>query len=52
MEDGTPVNVFVENYYDFKHSWLGWVTIIVVSFAALFAFSFACAIMKLDFQTR
>jgi hypothetical protein len=52
MEDGTPMNVFVENYYDFKHSWLGWVAIIVVSFAALFAFSFACAIMKLDFQTR
>jgi hypothetical protein len=52
MEDGTPMNVFVENYYDFKHSWLGWVAIIVVSCAALFAFSFACAIMKLDFQTR
>jgi hypothetical protein len=52
MDDGTPMNVFVENYYDFKHSWLGWVAIVVVSFVVLFSFLFAFAIMKLNFQTR
>ncbi|CAN6344739.1 unnamed protein product [Urochloa humidicola] len=52
MDDGTPVNAFVENYYDFKHSWLGWVALVVVAFAMLFAFCFAFAIMKFNFQTR
>ncbi|KAF8657997.1 hypothetical protein HU200_059457 [Digitaria exilis] len=52
MVDGTPVNVFVENYFGFKHSWLGIVAAVVVAFTALFAFSFAFAIMKLNFQTR
>uniref|UniRef100_A0A0A8XP43 ABC-2 type transporter transmembrane domain-containing protein n=1 Tax=Arundo donax TaxID=35708 RepID=A0A0A8XP43_ARUDO len=52
MDDGTPVNVFLENYYDFKHSWLGWVALVVVAFAVLFAFLFAFAIMNLNFQKR
>jgi hypothetical protein len=38
MADGIPVKVFVEDYFDFKHSWLGWVATIVVAFAVLFAF--------------
>ncbi|GJN13495.1 hypothetical protein PR202_gb00205 [Eleusine coracana subsp. coracana] len=52
MDDGTPVNVFVENYYDFKHSWVGLVAAVVVAFTVLFAFLFAFAIMKLNFQKR
>nr|CAB3463375.1 unnamed protein product [Digitaria exilis] len=52
MVDGTPVNVFVENYFGFKHSWLGIVAAIMIAFAALFAFSFAFAIMKFNFQKR
>jgi high-affinity Fe2+/Pb2+ permease len=52
MDDGTPVNAFVDNYYDFKYSWLGWVALAVVAFGVLFAFLFAFAIMKLNFQTR
>ncbi|GJM87710.1 hypothetical protein PR202_ga03692 [Eleusine coracana subsp. coracana] len=52
MDDGTPVNVFVENYYDFKHSWVGLVAAVVVAFTVLFAFLFAFATMKLNFQKR
>ncbi|KAL6861800.1 hypothetical protein ACP4OV_017500 [Aristida adscensionis] len=52
MDDGTPVNVFLENYYDFKHSWLGWVATVVVAFSLFFASLFAFAIMKLNFQNR
>ena len=52
MEDGRTVKVFVEDYFDFKHSWLGWVATVVVGFAVLFAALFGLAIMKLNFQKR
>uniref|UniRef100_A0A0E0JL12 ABC transporter domain-containing protein n=1 Tax=Oryza punctata TaxID=4537 RepID=A0A0E0JL12_ORYPU len=52
MEDGTPVKVFVENYFGFKHSWLGWVATVVAAFALLFASLFGFAIMKFNFQKR
>ena len=52
MDDGVPVKVFVENYFGFKHSWLGLVAAMVVVFAVLFAFLFGFAIMKLNFQRR
>ncbi|KAL6615559.1 hypothetical protein ACP70R_037829 [Stipagrostis hirtigluma subsp. patula] len=52
MNDGTPVKVFVEDYFDFKHSWLGWVATVVVAFAVLFATLFGFAIMKFNFQKR
>jgi hypothetical protein len=52
MDDNRPVKVFVEDYFDFKHSWLGWVAAVVVAFTVLFATLFAFAIMKLNFQKR
>ncbi|KAM3349874.1 hypothetical protein ACQJBY_022624 [Aegilops geniculata] len=52
MEDGTPVKDFIEGYFDFKHSWLGYVATVVVAFTVLFAFLFGFAIMKLNFQKR
>ncbi|KAL6842534.1 hypothetical protein ACP4OV_027378 [Aristida adscensionis] len=52
MNDGKPVKVFVEDYFDFKHSWLGWVATVVVAFAVLFATLFGFAIMKFNFQKR
>ncbi|XP_066306518.1 ABC transporter G family member 36-like isoform X1 [Miscanthus floridulus] len=52
MDDKRPVKVFVEDYFDFKHSWLGWVAAVVVAFAVLFATLFGFAIMKLNFQKR
>nr|CAB3473545.1 unnamed protein product [Digitaria exilis] len=52
MEDGRTVKVFIEDYFDFKHSWLGYVAGVVVAFAVLFAALFGFAIMKLNFQRR
>ncbi|CAL4962701.1 unnamed protein product [Urochloa decumbens] len=52
MDDGRTVKVFIEDYFDFKHSWLGWVATVVVAFAVLFAALFGFAIMKLNFQKR
>ncbi|XP_062195514.1 ABC transporter G family member 36-like isoform X2 [Phragmites australis] len=52
MDDGRPVKVFVEDYFDFKHSWLGYVAAVVVAFGVLFAALFGFAIMKLNFHKR
>ena len=52
MEDGRTVKVFLEEYYDFKHSWLGWAAAIIVAFSVFFATLFAFAIMKLNFEKR
>jgi hypothetical protein len=52
MEDGKTVKVFLEDYFDFKHSWLGWAAAIVVAFSVFFAALFAFAIMKLNFEKR
>ncbi|KAG8051399.1 hypothetical protein GUJ93_ZPchr0001g31074 [Zizania palustris] len=53
MEDQTTtVKVFVEDYFGFKHSWLGWVAAVVAAFALLFASLFGFAIMKFNFQNR
>ena len=52
MEDGRTLKLFVEDYFDFKHSWLGWVATVVVGFAVLFGTLFGFAIMKLNFQKR
>ncbi|TKW15301.1 hypothetical protein SEVIR_5G228700v4 [Setaria viridis] len=52
MDNGKTVKVFIEDYFDFKHSWLGWVAAVVVAFAVLFAALFGFAIMKLNFQKR
>ncbi|KAG0538404.1 hypothetical protein BDA96_03G233200 [Sorghum bicolor] len=52
MDNGVPVNVFVENYFGFKHSWLGVVAAVVMAFTIFFASLFGFAIMKLNFQRR
>ncbi|CAL4975335.1 unnamed protein product [Urochloa decumbens] len=52
MDDGRTVKVFVEDYFDFKHSWLGGVAAAVVGFTVLFGALFGFAIMKLNFQKR
>ncbi|CAD6230889.1 unnamed protein product [Miscanthus lutarioriparius] len=46
------VSQYVEDYFGFKHSWLGWVAAVVVAFAVLFAALFGFAIMKFNFQKR
>ena len=52
MDDGVLVKDFIEDYFDFKHSWLGYVATVVVAFAVLFVFLFGLAITKLNFQKR
>ena len=52
MEDGRTVKVFLEEYYDFKHSWLGWAAAIIMAFSIFFAALFAFAIMRLNFEKR
>ncbi|WVZ64279.1 hypothetical protein U9M48_013825 [Paspalum notatum var. saurae] len=52
MDDGRPVKVFLEDYFDFRHSWLCWVAAIVVAFSVFFATIFSVAIMNLNFQKR
>ena len=52
MDNGVPVNVFVEKYFGFKHSWLGVVAVVVLALTVLFAFLFGFAIMKINFQRR
>ncbi|KAL6591851.1 hypothetical protein ACP70R_049714 [Stipagrostis hirtigluma subsp. patula] len=52
MDDGMLVKEFLEDYFGFKHSWLGWAAAVVVAFSMLFALLFGFAIMKLKFQKR
>jgi len=52
MEDGRTVKVFLEEYYDFKHSWLGWAAATIMAFSIFFAALFAFAIMRLNFEKR
>ncbi|KAL6864961.1 hypothetical protein ACP4OV_016112 [Aristida adscensionis] len=52
MDDGKPVKEFLEDYFGFKNSWLGWTATIIVAFSLLFAMLFGFAIMKLNFQKR
>jgi hypothetical protein len=51
-DDKRPVKVYIEDHFDFKHSWVGWAAAMVVAFAVLFASLFGFAIMKLNFQKR
>nr|CAB3477576.1 unnamed protein product [Digitaria exilis] len=54
MDDipGMTVKAYIEDRFDFKHSWLGGVAAAVVGFTVLFAGLFGFAIMKLNFQKR
>ncbi|KAF8676069.1 hypothetical protein HU200_047574 [Digitaria exilis] len=54
MDDipGMTVKGYIEDRFDFKHSWLGGVAAAVVGFTVLFAGLFGFAIMKLNFQKR
>ncbi|XP_057834777.2 ABC transporter G family member 35 isoform X2 [Cryptomeria japonica] len=47
-----PLNQFVEDYFGFKHDFLGTVASVLVGFAVFFAFMFAFCIKVLNFQQR
>ncbi|KNA08458.1 hypothetical protein SOVF_162410 isoform A [Spinacia oleracea] len=46
------VQVWIENYFDFKHDFLGVVAGIIVAFTVLFAAIFAFAVKTFNFQKR
>ncbi|PKU72320.1 Pleiotropic drug resistance protein 1 [Dendrobium catenatum] len=46
------ISQFIRSYFGFKHDFLGVVAVVVVGFAALFAFLFGFAIKALNFQRR
>ncbi|WOK97975.1 hypothetical protein Cni_G06683 [Canna indica] len=52
LDTGETVAEFLDDFYGFKHDFLGVVAVVVVGFAVLFAFLFAVAIKYLNFQKR
>lgn len=46
------ISQFIRSYFGFRHDFLGVVAVVVVGFAALFAFLFGFAIKTLNFQRR
>ncbi|XP_059069636.1 ABC transporter G family member 35-like [Cryptomeria japonica] len=47
-----PLNQFLEDYFGYKHDFLGAVAAVLVGFPVLFAFIFAYCIKVLNFQKR
>ncbi|XP_058074636.1 pleiotropic drug resistance protein TUR2-like isoform X2 [Magnolia sinica] len=52
MDNDQTVKFFLEDYFGFRHSFLGAVAGAVIGFAVLFAFVFAFSIKVLNFQRR
>lgn len=52
LDSGETVVEFLRDFFGFRHDFLGVVAVMVVGFAALFAFQFAVAIKVLNFQRR
>lgn len=52
LESGETVSEFVNEYFGFKHDFLGYVASVNVGFAVLFGFIFAYSIKAFNFQTR
>uniref|UniRef100_A0A0E0LUI1 ABC transporter domain-containing protein n=1 Tax=Oryza punctata TaxID=4537 RepID=A0A0E0LUI1_ORYPU len=51
-DTGVPIDVFLREYFGFKHDFLGVVAVAVAGFATLFAISFSLSIKMLNFQRR
>ncbi|KAJ0075534.1 hypothetical protein Patl1_34364 [Pistacia atlantica] len=52
LDNGDTVKQFLDDYFGYKHDFLGVVGVVVVLFTVLFAFIFALGIKILNFQTR
>ncbi|CAM0876435.1 unnamed protein product [Alopecurus aequalis] len=52
QDTNVPINVFLEDFFGFRHDFLGVVAIAVAGFAVLFAVAFGLAIKVLNFQRR
>ncbi|KAJ9692524.1 hypothetical protein PVL29_011532 [Vitis rotundifolia] len=51
-DTGVTVEQYLDNYFGFKHDFLGVVAAVIVGFAVLFLFIFAFAIKAFNFQRR
>ncbi|XP_061336750.1 pleiotropic drug resistance protein 1-like isoform X2 [Gastrolobium bilobum] len=51
-ENGKSVKAFLEEFYGFKHDFIGVCAVVVPGIALLFAFTFAVAIKAFNFQKR
>jgi len=51
-EETKPLNKFVEDYYGYRHDFLGAVAGALVGFSVFFAFIFALGIKVFNFQHR
>ena len=49
FESGETVQQFVRNYFDFRHEFVGVVSIVVVGICVLFGFMFAFSIKTYNF---
>ncbi|XP_042498687.1 ABC transporter G family member 39-like [Macadamia integrifolia] len=52
MDIGYRVKDFLDEYFGYKHDFLGWIFIALVGYVVLFALVFAIAIKVLNFQRR
>ncbi|XP_044480570.1 pleiotropic drug resistance protein 1-like [Mangifera indica] len=52
LDNGQTVKQFLDDYFGYKHDFLGAVAVVVVLFTVLFAFIFALGIKILNFQKR
>ncbi|VAI78339.1 unnamed protein product [Triticum turgidum subsp. durum] len=52
QDTGEPINVFLKNFFGFRHDFLGVVAIVTAAFAIFFAVAFGLSIKVLNFQKR
>ncbi|KAM3212822.1 hypothetical protein ACQJBY_065698 [Aegilops geniculata] len=52
QDTGEPINVFLKNFFGFRHDFLGVVAIVTAAFAIFFAVAFGLSIKVLNFQRR
>lgn len=52
LDNNKTVETFLDDYFGFKHDFVGVVAAVVVGFSVLFAFVFALAIKVFNFQKR
>ena len=52
LETGETVEQFMRSYFGFRHDFLGYVTLILLGFVAIFGFTFAFSIKSFNFQKR
>ena len=52
LDSNVTVKQYLDDYFGFKHDFLGVVAVVIVGFTVLFLFIFAFAIKAFNFQRR